>query len=58
MLQTVHLGVLGYTARRAALLVTGAVVGHFSDRLREDIAERRRAQRHMSLYADQLTRAN
>jgi signal transduction histidine kinase len=58
VLQTIHLGVLGYTARVAALLVTGAVVGHFSDRLREDISERRRAQRHMSLYADQLTRAN
>ena len=58
VLQAVHLGVLGYTARVAALLVTGAVVGHFADRLREDIAERRRAQHHMSLYADQLTRAN
>jgi signal transduction histidine kinase len=58
VLQTVHLGVLGYTARGAALLVSGAVVGRFADRLREDVAERRRAQRHMSLYADQLTRAN
>ena len=58
VLQTVHLGALGYTARGAALLVTGAVVGRFSDRLRADIAERRRAQRHLSLYADQLARAN
>ncbi len=58
VLQAVHLGVLGYTARGAALLVSGAVVGRFADRLREDVAERRRAQRHMSLYADQLTRAN
>ena len=58
VLQTVHLGVLGYTTRGAALLVSGAVVGRFADRLRQDIAERRRAQRHMSLYADQLTRAN
>ncbi len=58
VLQTVHLGVLGYTARGAALLVSGAVVGRFADRLREDVAERRRAQRHMSLYADQLARAN
>ncbi|HWX45901.1 MAG TPA: GAF domain-containing sensor histidine kinase [Solirubrobacteraceae bacterium] len=57
-LQTVHLGVLGYTARGAALLVSGAVVGRFSDRLRDDIAGRRRAQRHLSLYADQLERAN
>jgi signal transduction histidine kinase len=58
VLQAVHLGVLGYTARGAALLVSGAVVGRFADRLREDVAERRRTQRHMSLYADQLTRAN
>jgi signal transduction histidine kinase len=57
-LQTVHLGALGYTARGAALLVTGAVVGRFSERLRADIAERRHAQRHLSLYADQLARAN
>ncbi len=58
VLQTVHLGVLGYTARVAALLVTGAVVGRFSDRLRADIAERRRERGHLSLYADQLARAN
>jgi signal transduction histidine kinase len=57
-LQTVHLGALGYTARGAALLVSGAVVGRFSDRLRNDIAERRRAQRDLSLYAEQLGRAN
>jgi signal transduction histidine kinase len=57
-LEAVHLGALGYTARGAALLVTGAVVGSFSERLRHDIAERRRAQRDLSLYADELTRAN
>jgi signal transduction histidine kinase len=57
-LQTVHLGALGYTARGAALLVTGAVVGRFSERLRSDIAERQHAQHHLSLYADQLARAN
>ena len=57
-LQTVHLGVLGYAARVAALLVTGAVVGRFSDRLRTDIAERRQERGHLSLYADQLARAN
>jgi signal transduction histidine kinase len=57
-LQSVHVGALGYTARGAALLVTGAVVGRFSERLRNDIAERRRAQSHLSVYADQLARAN
>jgi signal transduction histidine kinase len=57
-LQTVHLGALGYTARGAALLVTGAVVGSFSERLRKDIVERQHAQRDLSLYADELSRAN
>ncbi len=57
-LQTIHVSALGYTARGAAMLVTGAVVGRFSERLRSDIAERRRAQRHLSLYADQLGGAN
>ena len=49
---------LGYTLAGAALLVTGAVVGRFSERLRADIAERQRAQRRLTLYADELERAN
>ncbi|HLM85621.1 MAG TPA: GAF domain-containing sensor histidine kinase [Solirubrobacteraceae bacterium] len=57
-IQTVDVGALGYTARGAALLVTGAVVGRFSERLRNDIAERQRVERSLSLYADQLARAN
>ena len=58
VIQTVHLNALGYSSRGAALLVTGAVVGRFSERLRHDIAERQRAQRDLSLYADELERAN
>lgn len=57
-LETVHVGALGYIARGAVLFVTGAVVGRFSERLRADIAERQRAQRDLSLYADQLGGAN
>jgi signal transduction histidine kinase len=57
-IQSVHVGVLGYTSRGAALIVTGAVVGRFSERLRQDIAARQRAQRQLSLYADQLEWAN
>lgn len=57
-IESVHVGALGYTARGVALLLTGAVVGHLSTRLREDIAERRRAERDLALYADQLERAN
>ncbi len=34
------------------------MIGRFSERLRHDIAERQRAQRDLSLYADQLERAN
>ena len=42
----------------AAFLVTGVVVGGFSDRLRRDIAERQDAQRDLALYADQLEGSN
>jgi signal transduction histidine kinase len=58
VVQTVHIDALGYTSRGAVLLITGVLVGHFSDRLRHDISERRRAERHLSLYADQLKGAN
>jgi signal transduction histidine kinase len=36
------------------MLFAGIVVGRFSDRLRNDIAERQEAQRSLTLYADQL----
>jgi hypothetical protein len=36
------------------LVVTGVVVGSFSQRLRQDIVVRQRAQRHLALYADQV----
>ena len=58
VIETVHLNALGWTSRGAALIVTGAVVGRFSEQLRQDIDERQRAQRRLSLYADQLERAN
>lgn len=57
-IDVVHISALGYTSRVAVVLLTGAVVGRFSERLRQDIAERQRAQRHLALYADQLERAN
>jgi signal transduction histidine kinase len=55
---TVHVAPLGYVSRAAVVLITGTVVGRFSERLRLDIAERQRAQRDLALYADQLARAN
>jgi signal transduction histidine kinase len=57
-IETVRVGVLGYTSRGAVVLLTGVLVGGFSERVRRDIAERRRAQRDLSLYADELERAN
>jgi signal transduction histidine kinase len=57
-IDTVHVSALGYTSRVAVVLVTGVVVGRFSERLRHDIAERQQAQRHLALYADQLEHAN
>ena len=57
-LESVHVTALGYSSRAAVFLVTGAVVGGYAERLREDIAARRRAQRRLALYADELERAN
>ncbi len=56
--ETVHVSALGYSARMAAFLVTGAVVGRFSERLRADIVQRQQAQSRLALYADELERAN
>jgi signal transduction histidine kinase len=58
LIETVHVSALGYVSRGAVFVVTGAVVGTFSERLRHDIAERKRAQRELSVYADELERAN
>ncbi len=58
VINDVHVDALGYVSRGAAFLVTGLVVGGFSDRLRKDIAERQDAQRDLALYADQLAGSN
>ena len=57
-IEVIHVDLLGYASRTAVFVVTGFVVGSFSQRLRQDIAARQRAQRHLALYADQLERAN
>jgi signal transduction histidine kinase len=54
VINTVHVAALGYVSRGAVMFLTGIVVGRFSDRLRNDIAERQGAQRDLTLYADQL----
>jgi signal transduction histidine kinase len=58
VINSVHVDALGYVSRGAAFLVTGLVVGGFSDRLRRDTAERQDAQRDLALYADQLESSN
>jgi len=58
VINSVHVDALGYASRGAAFLLTGAIVGGFSDRLRRDIAERQDAQRDLALYADQLEGSN
>jgi len=58
LINAVHVDALGYVSRGAAFLVTGLVVGGFSDRLRKDTARREDAQRDLALYADQLEESN
>ena len=58
VINSVHVDALGYVSRGAAFLVTGVVVGRFSERLRRDVAERQDAERDLALYADQLESSN
>ena len=58
VINDVHVDGLGYVSRGAAFVVTGAVVGRFSERLRRDMADRRDAERDLALYADQLEGSN
>jgi signal transduction histidine kinase len=58
VIDDVHVHPLGYIARGAAFLITGVVVGRFSERLRNDMTVRQDAQRDLALYADQLEASN
>jgi signal transduction histidine kinase len=58
VIASVHVHPLGYIARGAAFVITGVVVGRFSERLRHDMAVRQSAQRDLALYADQLEASN
>jgi two-component system, NarL family, sensor histidine kinase DevS len=58
VINDVHVHPLGYIARAAAFVITGLVVGRFSERLRSDMAVRQDAQRDLALYADQLEASN
>ncbi len=54
----VHVGALGYVSRAAVFLLIGGLVGHSAQRMRQDLAARRRAQRQLTGYADELERSN
>ncbi len=58
VIDNVNVHPLGYVARGAAFVITGVVVGRFSERLRNDMAVRQDAQRDLALYADQLEESN
>jgi len=58
VINNVHVHPLGYIARGAAFVITGVVVGRFSERLRNDVSVRQDAQRDLALYADQLESSN
>ncbi len=58
VINDVHVDALGYVSRGAAFVLTGVVVGRFSERLRHDMRVRQDAQRDLALYADQLEDSN
>jgi signal transduction histidine kinase len=53
-----HVGVLGYSTRGAVFLLVATLVGYYSERLRRDIAERRRAERELAIRAEDLSVSN
>lgn len=53
-----HVGLLGYSTRGAVFLLVGALVGYYAERLRRDIAERRRAEAELAVRADDLAVSN
>jgi signal transduction histidine kinase len=56
--RSIDISPLGYVSRGAVVLITGVLAGWFSARLRQDVDRRRRAQRDLALYAEQLEGAN
>ena len=58
VVQTKHTGLLGYTTRSAVFLLVGVLVGYYAERLRADIAVRRRAEAELKIRADDLEVSN
>ena len=53
-----HVGVLGYSTRAAVFVLTGGLVGHYAERLRRDIEERRRTEAELASRAADLAVSN
>ena len=51
-------GLLGYSTRGAVFLLVAALVGYYAERLRSDIAQRRRAEAELAMHADDLAVSN
>ena len=56
--QGVAPGVLGYSTRGGVFVLVGVLVGYYSERLKRDIAERRRAEAELAIRARDLAVSN
>jgi signal transduction histidine kinase len=55
---TVEPGVLGYSTRGGVFVLVAVLVGYYSERLKRDIAERRRAEAELEIRAHDLAVSN
>ena len=56
--QSVHTGPLGYSTRGGVFVLVAVLVGYYSERLKRDIAERRRAEAELEIRARDLAVSN
>jgi signal transduction histidine kinase len=56
--QTVEPGLLGYSTRGGVFVLVAVLVGYYSERLKRDIAERRRAEVELEIRAHDLAVSN
>ena len=56
--RTVEPGLLGYSTRGGVFVLVAVLVGYYSERLKRDIAERRRAEAELEIRANDLAVSN
>ena len=56
--QSVHPGPLGYSTRGGVFVLVAVLVGYYAERLKRDIAERRRAEAELEIRARDLAVSN